>query len=144
MVSPFHKIKGGHRKKPVTNIFQKKSKQPSILMKELRLKEREIKQKAQEREELNKTIEEDTKIAEDENEQPSVRDQARERVAENTQREAQLEQEQNQLEQEREQLEERLPLRERVKNIFKKYGWTTAGCCSSCRHCSQRFLPLPV
>ena len=87
-------------------------------------KEREIQQNAQQREELNKTIEDDTKIAEDENEQPSVRSQASERVRENTQREAQLGQEQNQLEQERDQLEETLPLRERVKNIFKKYGWT--------------------
>ena len=87
-------------------------------------KEQEIQQKAQQRKEFAKTIEENTKIAENENEQPSVRDQARERVAENTKREAQLGQEQNQLEEEREQLEERLPLRERVKNIFKKYGWT--------------------
>ena len=87
-------------------------------------KEQEIQQKAQQREELTKTIEDDTKTAEDENEQPSVRDQARERAAESTKREAQLGQEQNQLEQERDQLEEKLPLRERVKNIFKKYGWT--------------------
>ena len=87
-------------------------------------KEQEIHQKAQQREELNKTIEEDTKVADDENEQPSVRDQARERITENTKREAQLGQEQNQLEQERDQLEEKLSLRERVKNIFKKYGWT--------------------
>ena len=87
-------------------------------------KEQEIQQKAQQREELTKTIEEDTKIAENENEQPSVRDQARERITENTKREAQLGQEQNQLEQERDQLEEKLPLRERVKNILKKYGWT--------------------
>ena len=90
----------------------------------IRQKEQEIQQKAQESEELNKTIEEDTRVANDENEQPSVRDQARKRITENTERVAQLEQEQNQLEQEREQLEERLPLRERVKNIFKKYGWT--------------------
>ena len=85
-------------------------------------KDQEIQQKAQEREEINKTIEKDKKIADDENEQPSVRDQARDRITENTQREAQLGQEQNQLERERDQLEERLPLRERVKNIFKKYG----------------------
>ena len=90
----------------------------------VRQKEQEIQQKAQESEELNKTIEEDTKVANDENEQPSVRDQARERITANTERVAQLGQEQNQLEQEKEQLEERLPLRERVKNIFKKYGWT--------------------
>ena len=90
----------------------------------IRQKGQEIQQKAQESEELNKTIEEDTKVAEDENEQPSVRDRARERVAENTKRQAQLGLELNQLEQEKTQLEEKLPLREQVKNIFKKYGWT--------------------
>ena len=63
----------------------------------IRQKDQEIQQNAQQQEELNKTIAEDTQIAEDENEQPSVREQARERVAENTQRKAQLGQEQNQL-----------------------------------------------
>ena len=87
-------------------------------------KEQEIQQKAQQQEELDKTIEEAQKVADDENEQPSVRSQARERVTENTARKAQLRQEQNQLERKRDQLEEKLPLRERVKNIFKKYGWT--------------------
>ena len=89
-------------------------------------KVQEIQQKAQEREELIKTIEEDTKVANDENEQPSVRSRARERVTDNTEREAQLGQEQNQLEQEREQIEERLPLQERLKNLFKKHGFTIA------------------
>ena len=90
----------------------------------IKIKDAEIQQNAQQQEEVRQTIEEDQAIADDENEQPSVRERARERVVENTQRAAELGQEQNQLEQEREQLEERLPLRERVKNIFKKYGWT--------------------
>ena len=90
----------------------------------IKLKDAEIQQNAQQQEELDKTIEEDQKVAEDENEQPSIRERARERVTENTARKAKLGQEQNQLEQERAQLQERLPLREQVKNIFKKYGWT--------------------
>ena len=46
-----------------------------------------------------------------------MRERARERIAEN---QAQI----DALENEREELKERLPLRERVKNIFKKYGFT--------------------
>ena len=94
--------------------------------KEIKVKDTKIQQKAQEREELKKTIEEDRKVADDENEQPSVRQRARERVAENTERDGQLGQEQNQLEQEREQIVERLPLRERLKDLFKKHGFTLA------------------
>ena len=66
---------------------------------------------------LEKLIQEDTKVAGDENEQPSVRERGRERITENTER-------RDQLVKEREQLEEKLPLREKVKRIFKKYGWT--------------------
>ena len=89
----------------------------------VKIKDAEIQKNAQQQEELNKTIEEDQKIADDDNEQPSVREQARKRLAENTERKAQLGREQNQLVQDRAQLEERLLLLERVKNIFKKYGW---------------------
>ena len=88
--------------------------------------DQDLQQYAQQREELNKTIEEHTKVATVENEQPSVRSRARERITENTEREARLEQEQNQLEQQREQIEERLPLRERLKTLFKKDGFTIA------------------
>ena len=89
-------------------------------------KDQEIQQKAQQREELNNTIEENRRIADDENEQSSVRSRARQKVAEHIEREAHLGQEQNQLVRERDQLEERLPLRERLKNLFKKYGFTIA------------------
>ena len=68
-------------------------------------------------EELHKSIREDEEIANDENEQPSVRERAREKIAEK------LEQI-DALENERDELEERLSLREKVKNIFKKYGFT--------------------
>ena len=70
-------------------------------------------------EELNKTLQEDTRIADDENEQPSVRERARERITENTER-------RDQLEQERERIVEKLPLRERLKAFFKKNGFTIA------------------
>ena len=83
--------------------------------------EREIlmAQKEKEIEELQKSIREDEEIANNENEQPSVRERAREKIAEK------LEQI-DAIENEREELEERLSLREKVKNIFKKYGFTVA------------------
>ena len=74
------------------------------------LKEKEI-------EELQESIREDEESANNENEEPSVRERAREKIAEK------LEQI-DAIENEREELEERLSLREKVKNIFKKYGCT--------------------
>ena len=71
-----------------------------------------IVQKEKEIEELHKSIRED-----DENEQPSERERARERIIEKRE---QI----DALENERDELEERLSLREKVKNIFKKYGFT--------------------
>ena len=76
-----------------------------------------IVQKEKEIEELQKSIREDEEIANDENEQPSIRERAREKIAEK------LEQI-DALENERDELEERVSLREKVKNIFKKYGFT--------------------
>ena len=70
-----------------------------------------------ERETLKRKIQEDRHVIEDENTSPSEREAAEARVAENTDELARLEP----LIQER---EEALPLHERVKNIFKKYGWT--------------------
>ena len=70
-------------------------------------------------EELEKALQEDTLIADDENKQPSVRERARERITEDTER-------RDQLEQEREKLVEKLPLRERIKELFKKHGFTLA------------------
>ena len=74
-------------------------------------------QKEKEIEELQESIREDEEIANNENEQPSVRERAREKIAEKRE---QI----DALENEREELEERLSLREKVKNIFKKYGFT--------------------
>ena len=74
-------------------------------------------QKEKEIEELQESIREDEEILNNENEQPSVRERAREKIAEK------LEQI-DALENEREELEERVSLREKVKNIFKKYGFT--------------------
>ena len=76
-----------------------------------------IAQKEKEIEELQESIREDEEIANNENEQPSVRERAREKIAEKRE---QI----NALENEREELEERLSLREKVKNIFKNYGFT--------------------
>ena len=76
-----------------------------------------IVQKGKEIEELHKSIREDEEIANNENEQPSVRERVREKIAEK------LEQI-DALKNERDELEERVSLREKVKNIFKKYEFT--------------------
>ena len=70
-----------------------------------------------EAEELKRKIEEDKRDIEDENTSPSEREAAKGRVAENTDKLARLKPQ-------IQEREEALPLRERVKNIFKKYGWT--------------------
>ena len=70
-----------------------------------------------EEETLKRKIEEDQQILNDENASSEERNNAYERYAANVDELARLE---SQV-QER---EEALPLRERVKNIFKKYGWT--------------------
>ena len=67
--------------------------------------------------ELHNSILEDEEIVNNENKQPSVRERTRERIIEKRE---QI----DALENEREELEERLSLREKVKNIFKKYGFT--------------------
>ena len=74
----------------------------------------ELKQKA---DELNQHITEDLRIIEDENTSPSEREAARERLAV---RNEELET----LNEEIEARERQRPLLERVKDIFKKYGWT--------------------
>ena len=71
----------------------------------------------QEAEELNRKITEDKQLIEDENTSPSERTAAEARVAEN---EAELDRVNTEIEvRERER-----PLLERIKDIFKKYGWT--------------------
>ena len=78
-----------------------------------------IAQKDKEISELQKSIREDKRIANDENEHPSERERARERI---TEKRGHI----DALENEREKLEEGASLRERVKNIFKKDGFTVA------------------
>ena len=73
--------------------------------------------KDEEIEEANKALQGDQRVANDENEEPFVRDRARERITENTERITQLNNE-------REQILEKVPLWERIKEIFTKYGWT--------------------
>ena len=74
----------------------------------------ELKQRA---EELNQHITEDIHLIEDENTSPSKREAARERLAV---RNEELEM----VNEEIEARERQRPLLERVKDIFKKYGWT--------------------
>ncbi|XP_020602240.1 uncharacterized protein LOC110041300 [Orbicella faveolata] len=76
-----------------------------------------IAEKYKDIEELNKSIREDETIANDDNEAQEVRERSRERIAEKMK---QI----DALENERDAHGERLPVRERVKNIFKKYGLT--------------------
>ena len=78
-----------------------------------------IVQKEKEISVLQESIREDEEIVRDENTQPSVRERARERIAEKIE---QI----DALENERDELEERVSLREKVKNIFKKHGFTVA------------------
>ena len=89
--------------------------------------------------EVNKQLEEQQQVADNENEDPVVREHARKKVRENTERKAGFERDKNQLEQEREQLVERLTprerarirfqtLRERLKDLFKKHGFTINRC----------------
>ena len=70
-----------------------------------------------EREELKRKIEEDRRIMNDKDATPQQRMVAGERFSENTDELARLDPQVQEREQE-------LPLSERVKNIFKKYGWT--------------------
>ena len=67
--------------------------------------------------ELNEQNTDNLRIIEDENTSPSDRAEARERVAV---RNAEL----DRLNEAAEDRERQRPLRERVKDIFKKYGWT--------------------
>ena len=72
---------------------------------------------AQEKAELEKRLAEKRRVLEDENTSSSEREAAKQKVEED---EWALERVNENLERE----EQKLPLRERVKNIFKKYGWT--------------------
>ena len=74
----------------------------------------ELKQKAAE---LNEHITEDLRIIEDENTSPSEREAARERLAVRNEELEEINEEIGVREKQR-------PLLERVKEIFKKYGWT--------------------
>ena len=84
---------------------------------ELRETVKPLNELEQEAEELNRKIAEDKQLIEDENTSPSERAAVEARLSEN---EAELDRINTEIEvQERER-----PLLERVKDIFKKYGWT--------------------
>ena len=82
---------------------------------EVLIAQKDIKRNSQ----LQKSIREDEIIASKENEHPPERERARERITEKREHI-------DALENEREKLEEASSLRERVKNIFKKDGFTVA------------------
>ena len=87
---------------------------------ELRAKEETLKpldELEQEAEELNHKIKEDRQLIDDENTSPSDRAAAEARLSEN---EAEL----DRINTEIEVRERERPLLERIKDIFKKYGWT--------------------
>ena len=87
---------------------------------ELRAKEETLKpldELEQEAEELNHKIKEDRQLIDDENTSPSERAAAEARISEN---EAEL----DRINTEIEVRERERPLLERIKDIFKKYGWT--------------------
>ena len=71
----------------------------------------------QEKAELEKRLAEKRRVLEDENASSSEKEAAKQKVEED---EPALERVNEDIERE----EQKLPLRERVKNIFKKYGWT--------------------
>ena len=71
----------------------------------------------QDKTDLEKRLAENKQVLEDENASPSVIEAARKQVEQD---ERALERVNENIERE----EQKLPLRERVKNIFKKYGWT--------------------
>ena len=78
-----------------------------------------IAEKEKEIEGKQKSIQENRGIDDDENEDRATRERARDRIIENQQRI-------DAVENEREKLEEGTSLRERVRNIFKKYGFTVS------------------
>ena len=97
---------------------QHDAQQQKLATEEARLaRTKQLKELNEERESLKRKIEEDRRIMNDENSSSALKQAAAVRVSENTDELAGLD----------EQIQEReeaLPLRERVKNIFKKYGWT--------------------
>ena len=97
---------------------QHDAQQQKLATEEARLNRTEpLEELNEEREALKRKIEEDRRIINDENSSSALKQAAAVRFSENTDELAGLD----------EQIQEReeaLPLRERVKNIFKKYGWT--------------------
>ena len=87
-------------------------------------KDEEIELKDKEVAEIKKELQGYQLVADNIIEDPAVRERARDKYSEKNDEKTQLVNKRAQLEQEREQLVEKLPLRERIKAIFKKYGFT--------------------
>ena len=134
---PFYTQKRGDTEKTFNHRLPKEIKSALDPLEGLQQNAQEIELMVETLQEINKQLEEHQKIADNENEDPVVRERAREKVRKDTERKAGFEREKNQLEQKREQLVERLPLREqarirfktlieRLKVLFKKHGFTIA------------------
>ena len=134
---PLYTKKRGDTEKTFNNRLPKEIKSALDPFEGLRAEDARIQQMDQELEDLVRFIEEDTKVANDENEQPDVRARGREKIKDHLKRKKQVEQEREHAVQEREQIVERLPLRERarirfqalrerLKELFKKYGFSIA------------------
>ena len=134
---PLYTEKRGDTKKTFNNRRPKEIKSALEPFEGLQQNAQEIELTVETLEEINKQLEKHQLVADNENEDPVVREQARKKVRQDNERKAEVERDQNRLGQEREQLVERLPprewakirfktLRERLKELFKKHGFTIA------------------
>ena len=71
-------------------------------------------------------MQEDQEVVDNENEDPVVRERARDKYNDKNEEKTRLVNKREQLVREREQIAERLPLRERLKDLFIKHGFTIA------------------
>ena len=151
---PFYTQKRGDTEKTFNHRLPKEIKSALDPLEGLQQNAQEIELMVETLQEINKQLEEHQKIADNENEDPVVRERAREKVRKDTERKAGFEREKNQLEQKREQLVERLPLREqarirfktlieRLKVLFKKHGFTIATVVTAVGTYSPRKQSLP-
>ena len=75
---------------------------------------------------LTKQLQEYQEVADNENEETDVRERARDKYNDKNAEKTQFVNKREQAVREREQLAEKLPLRERLKDLFKKHGFTIA------------------
>ena len=89
-------------------------------------KDQEIEQTYEAIAELDKQLQEYQEVIDNENEETAVRERARDKYNDKNEEKTRLVNKRDQAVRERDQLAEKLPLRERLKNLFKKHGFTIA------------------